>query len=500
MSLEDAKARFIARLAPNAPQLALSDGTTLLFIAQALLAEAEDVREAALSIGPRLFVATSSGTDLDARAADFGVFRSPGAPSTATVVFKAPAAVPSTVTVPAGSIVTTAGDGITTVPQAFATGGVATIPPGATTSASNQQETVTITGSPGGGYITLTHVGQTTGHIAYNAAAADVQTALVALSNVGNNSVTGSPNVAVGGPNGGPWVVTWQGNLGGLIFTVMSASGAGLTGGSSPAVSSSITTAVAGTAVTNTANSAMGNVAAGTIVAFATQTTNLAVSNAVADGGTAATGGADPDADATVRSAVSKVITPRWGAAAVEAAILAVPGVYDAYVHDPQDGSGVITYYWCDVLGNQTNSNYPSMATQVTSAAQQGVPPSVTANSATFTIHDLTAVAVSYSAPAAVQTATVGPQIQAAVAAYIQGNGNPRSGVQHNQIPLAFAMGSAVQTGVNAQSNAALGTTPVVGLTLFSLTSSTPAIGSASNTVLYRLTGVPSSVIVATRI
>src|SRR5207244_4417709 len=151
------------------------------------------------------------------------------------------------------------------------------------------------------------HLGQTTAGIAYNAAASAVQSALVALSNVGNNSISGSPNVAVGGPNGGPWVVTWQGNLGGLIFAVMTGSGASLTGGSSPAVSSSITTAVAGVAVTNTTKSAAGNVAAGTITAFATQVANLAVSNATADGGTAATGGADADADATVRSAVAKV-------------------------------------------------------------------------------------------------------------------------------------------------------------------------------------------------
>src|SRR5205823_7465203 len=274
-ALADAKARFIARLAPNAPQLALSDNTVLLAMAQALLAEAEDVRHAVANVAPTLFVATSTATDLDARAADFGVFRSPGAPSTALVVFKAPAAVPTTVTIPAGSIVTTAGDGITTVPQAFATSVGATIPPGATTSASNQQETVTITGSPSGGYVTLTHAGQTTGHIAYNASAADVQSALVALSSIGTNTITGSPNVAVGGPNGGPWVVTWQGNLGGLIYPVMTASGAGLTGGSSPSVASVISTPVAGTAVTNTANAAAGNVAAGTITAFVTQVANL---------------------------------------------------------------------------------------------------------------------------------------------------------------------------------------------------------------------------------
>jgi hypothetical protein len=500
MSLQDAKARLIARLAPNAPQLALSDGTVLMAVAQALLAEAEDVRSAITAVQPTLFVATASGSDLDARAADYGVLRTPGTAATATVVFKAPAAVPSTVSVPAGTVVTTAGDGITVIPQAFATSALAQIPPGATTSASNQQETVTITGSPTGGTFTLTHAGQTTGTIAYNASAATVQSALQALSNVGLNSVTGAANVAVSGSAGGPWVVTWQGNLGGLPLGVMTANSAGLTGGTSPTATPAITSAVGGVTVTNTQNGAAGNVAAGTIVAFATQVTNLVVSNATADGGTAATGGSDPDADAVVRSKVSAIITPRWGTAAVEAAILAVPGVYDAYVSDPQNGSGVITYYWCDALGNQTNSSYPNMASQVTTAVQQAIPPSVTANSATFSVQNLTSIAVSYSAPSAVQTSTVAPQIQAAVVAYVQGNGNPRSGLQHNQIPNAFAMGAAVQSGLNAQSNAPLNVTPVVGLTLFTLTSTTPAIGDASQTTLYRVTGVPSAVVVATRV
>jgi hypothetical protein len=91
----------------------------------------------------------------------------------------------------------------------------------------NEVQTVTITGSPTGGTFTLTYDGQTTATIAYNATAATVQSRLIALSTLeeGNVSVTGSA--------GGPYTVTFTG---GKDVTALTASGAGLTGGSSPAV------------------------------------------------------------------------------------------------------------------------------------------------------------------------------------------------------------------------------------------------------------------------
>ena len=90
-------------------------------------------------------------------------------------------------------------------------------------------QTVSLTGSPTGGTFTLTFGAQTTAPIAYNANAATVQAALVALSSIGtgNASVTGS----------GPWVVEFKGSLGYAAQSLMTGSGAGLTGGSSPAVS-----------------------------------------------------------------------------------------------------------------------------------------------------------------------------------------------------------------------------------------------------------------------
>lgn len=54
----------------------------------------------------------------------------------------------------------------------------------------NEKQTVSITGSPTGGTFTLTFSGQTTASIAYNASAANVQSALEALSNIAVGDVT----------------------------------------------------------------------------------------------------------------------------------------------------------------------------------------------------------------------------------------------------------------------------------------------------------------------
>ncbi len=92
-------------------------------------------------------------------------------------------------------------------------------------------QTVTITGSPTGGTFSLTFGGQTTSGIAYNALASAVQSALVALSSIGNG------NVSVTGNAGGPYTVEFTGTLGYAAQTLMTGNGAGLTGGSSPGVS-----------------------------------------------------------------------------------------------------------------------------------------------------------------------------------------------------------------------------------------------------------------------
>ncbi|MDX2539795.1 hypothetical protein PV437_42580 [Streptomyces scabiei] len=103
---------------------------------------------------------------------------------------------------------------------------------------SNEVQSVAITGDPTGGTYTLTYSGQTTAGIAYNATAGAVQSALEALSNIGVGDV-----VCAGGPHPGtPVTVTFGGLLAGTDVAQMTASAAGLTGGTSPAVDVTTTT------------------------------------------------------------------------------------------------------------------------------------------------------------------------------------------------------------------------------------------------------------------
>lgn len=94
----------------------------------------------------------------------------------------------------------------------------------------NATQTILLTGNPSGGTFTLTYQGATTSAIAYNAAASAVQAALQALSTIGSGGATVSGNA------GGPWTATINREGASLL----SGSGAGLTGGVSPAVSVAI--------------------------------------------------------------------------------------------------------------------------------------------------------------------------------------------------------------------------------------------------------------------
>lgn len=107
----------------------------------------------------------------------------------------------------------------------------------------SEVQTATVTGSPTGGSFTLTYAGETTAAIAYNATAAAVQSALTALPNVNAGDVT------VTGSAGGPYTITFGGILAGENVAAITASGAGLTGGSTPGVTMATTTVGGGTAV-----------------------------------------------------------------------------------------------------------------------------------------------------------------------------------------------------------------------------------------------------------
>lgn len=101
----------------------------------------------------------------------------------------------------------------------------------------DEVQTVTITGTPTGGSITLEYDGEQSAAIAFDATAAAVETALEALGNIGDGDVT-----VTGGPGPGTaWVVTFTGDLGGAPQPLLRATSA-LTGGTNPAVTVAQTT------------------------------------------------------------------------------------------------------------------------------------------------------------------------------------------------------------------------------------------------------------------
>lgn len=107
---------------------------------------------------------------------------------------------------------------------------------GPLTAGTAEAQTVTITGTPTGGSFTLTHQGNTTAPIAYNATAAAVKAALAALPHLSTDDLT-----VTGGPGPGtPWVVTFAADLGNV--PQMTDDDSGLTGGTAPAVTVTTTT------------------------------------------------------------------------------------------------------------------------------------------------------------------------------------------------------------------------------------------------------------------
>lgn len=99
-------------------------------------------------------------------------------------------------------------------------------------------QTLTVTGTPTGGSLSLFLFGETA-VIPYNATAAQVQAALASLSSIGTAQVTAS-----GGPlPGGAVAITFGGQLGVMPVPLIAASGIKLTGGTSPAATTATTTA-----------------------------------------------------------------------------------------------------------------------------------------------------------------------------------------------------------------------------------------------------------------
>lgn len=101
----------------------------------------------------------------------------------------------------------------------------------------NAVQQVAITGGPTGGTFTLTLGGQTTAAIPYNATAAQVQTALVALSTISAGGV-----VCAGGPLPGTPVSVAFAALNAIQPVATMTHADSLTGGTSPAVAVTSTT------------------------------------------------------------------------------------------------------------------------------------------------------------------------------------------------------------------------------------------------------------------
>lgn len=101
--------------------------------------------------------------------------------------------------------------------------------------ARNDVKTITITGTPTGGTWYFSFLGYNSAAIAYNAAAAAVQTAVDAFFGAGNCVVTGGP-----GP-GTAWVLTFGGVMGNVLVKSFTVTGS-FTGGSSPAIAIANTT------------------------------------------------------------------------------------------------------------------------------------------------------------------------------------------------------------------------------------------------------------------
>jgi hypothetical protein len=93
----------------------------------------------------------------------------------------------------------------------------------AAVAAVDEQQSVTLLGSPTGGTFTLTYDSQETGNIAYNASAVSVQSALELLSNIAPG------DVLVTGVAGGPWTVLFAGTLAATDVDEMTGDPANLT-------------------------------------------------------------------------------------------------------------------------------------------------------------------------------------------------------------------------------------------------------------------------------
>jgi len=357
MAFSDDLARAASRLQANLPQAAVGGSSALYNLLSAFMSSKADTDYLIAQSSLNMFLTTASGSALDAKASDYGVSRNLGTPAVVTLVFSTQANAVTTINIPAGVIVSTPGDGVTTIAQAFVTQTATTIAAGTNTSAA-------------------------------------------VAANCTVNGIIG--NVAIGAVS---VLIT---PLGPIAYTV-----------------------------TNTA---------------------------------LATPGVDPDTDPVLRNKILAQLLPKYGTAAVSAAILAA-GAYDAYV---ATSAGAITYYYSDVLGAQPGA----LTTAVAAAVVASSPANLAVTPAAFTVTNYTSagtIAITFTAPIALQSGPYLANVQLAVMAYIQS-------LYHGQTPTNYGMSAYVQAVVGNLINFNCSTT----------------FTTATNTTLYRATGVASTVVTAT--
>lgn len=389
----DAQADLQARTLATAPFLTQAQSSVLFAVQNTFLASNAQTLVAIANSAPNITYTTATGQALLNKAADYGVAYNAGLAATANVVFWLQQPAATTITIPAGTIVGTAGGGVTSPQIQFATTAPAIISSGATN--------------------------------------------------------CGAPVVAVAT---GPGQNT---NVADGSILIVSVSGIAIL-----------------------------------------QVSNALTVDTIANPNGAGVGGADGDSVASLRQKIAAVATPQYGVVAYQDAMLKVPGVYDAYVFDPQSGSDFIYYYWCGAdgtaptisgasivaSGTPDNTNYLSGGTlsgtaALVDAALRAVLGAQTlvriggAGSATspFVVANLTAIAYTYSAPASLQSSYLQPLINAGLAAYVQG-------LVHGEIPTQFGAAQAAQTATG------------FWLTNFVLGATTPAIGGAALSTIYRAT------------
>lgn len=186
---------------------------------------------------PTSGTAAETASDADAVAAGFSAYSAANEVQLITIV-GSPSA--GTFKLEWGDAVTTALNWNATAAQVQSALDALTSAP-AGTGGTNEVQLVTIGGGATAGTFTLTYSGQTTATIPFGSTAAVVQTALRALSNVG------ASQVAVTGATGGPYTVTFTGTLATTDVAAITGNAGGLTGGTPTVV---ITTPTPGVAKT----------------------------------------------------------------------------------------------------------------------------------------------------------------------------------------------------------------------------------------------------------